>query len=95
MLRRVSVGEAEVHLADLLKEITDCEASIVIEREGRPIAALVSVDRLDVVPTDENQGTLAVVGIGEGPSDEAIDKMIADLYAARDRDISRPVDLGA
>ena len=44
LLRRVSIVEAEIHLADLLTKINDREISIVIEREGRPIAALVSLE---------------------------------------------------
>jgi antitoxin (DNA-binding transcriptional repressor) of toxin-antitoxin stability system len=94
VLKRVSVAEAEDHLADLLAEIQARDVSIVIERDGRPIAALVAPDRIDGREAAGQQGALALVGgWGELP-DEAIDALVSDIYAARERDLGRSVDLG-
>ena len=45
-------------------------------------------------PGDKPQGALAFVGAwGDLMSDEEIDQFIADIYAAREQDTGRPVDL--
>lgn len=41
----------------------------------------------------EPRGALALVGAWEELADREIDAMVADIYAQRERDIVRPVEL--
>ena len=46
------------------------------------------------VPSFETPGALALVGVwGEFVEDDEIDAMLGEIYAARERDTGRPVDL--
>lgn len=63
----------------------------MIERRGKPLAALVSVD--DLARLEQEQagaarplGALGLVGAWGILSDEEIDRMVADIYRERDRD---------
>lgn len=44
--------------------------------------------------TAHRRGALALIGAWGDVSDAEIDKFIADVYAERDKDTGRPVDLG-
>jgi prevent-host-death family protein len=46
MVRRVSSAEAELHLAAPMDEVAAGDTEIIIEQQGRPLAALVSIKRL-------------------------------------------------
>ena len=95
----VPADEAKERLYELLSRVADRRERIVIERDGKPAAALVPVD--DAVDKVEKGGDSAgtkghsgLVGAwGDILSDEEIDSMVADIYAARERDVPRPVNL--
>ena len=70
----------------------------MIERRGRPLAALVSMDELKRLEEEEADvvrppGFLALIGAWGELGDAEIDAMIADIYAAREQDTGRPVVL--
>ncbi len=107
MIRRVSAAEAEAQFATLIAEVADDGAQIIIERPGRPLAALVGADVVEETrPTDavsiipaadqtENQGAargaLALVGAWNALTDREIDDLVAEIYERRDDDQRRPV----
>ncbi len=99
MVRRVSSAEAELHLAAPMDEVAAGDTEIIIEQQGRPLAALVSIKRLEAQPSDVALPTpaddpmLALVGSWGDVGDDAIDEMVAQIYEARDRDQPRPIDL--
>jgi prevent-host-death family protein len=84
----------------LTDEEIDTFIADVAEARGRPLAASASVDeqeRIDVgrAPAAQPQGALALVGAwADALTDEEINAFVADVYAARERDLGRPVDLG-
>ena len=71
----------------------------MIERRGKPLAALVSATDLERVELGSPEvpaplGALALVG-GWGELDDAdLDVLVESIYAQRERDTGRPVDLG-
>jgi prevent-host-death family protein len=101
MTKRVSTAQAKAQLSALLEEVANQGAHYIIERRGRPVAALVSIaDLKRLLESQEHraapqpQGALALVGAwGDILTNEEIDAMVADIYAARERDTGRPVDL--
>lgn len=95
---RVSTAEAKATLSALIGEVAFGHDRVVIERRGRPVAVLVSVDdaaELDrgSAPSTRRRGALALVGAWADIDDHLVDQIVADVYEARDRDEPRAVDL--
>ncbi len=69
----------------------------VIERRGKPLAALVSVDdlkRLEQLGAPSRpRGALALVGAWRELQEPDLDALIADIHAQRARDTGRAVSL--
>jgi len=47
MMKHVSAADAKAHFSSLISEVEHGKAHIVIERHGRPVAALVSMEDLE------------------------------------------------
>ena len=98
MAKRVSAALAKAQLSALSAEVAHGGEPVVIERRGKPLVALVSMDDLERLSQwratcSQPQGALAFVGAwGEIP-DEEIDALIDDIYATRENDFGRPVEL--
>src|SRR3990172_9588336 len=99
MTKTVTAAEAKAHLSALVSEVAYGDNNIIIERRGKPLAALVSISDLerlqDTEPAGrEPRGALALLGAwADLIPDEEIDRMVADIYAARERETGRPVEL--
>ena len=98
--RRVSTADAKARLSELIGAVAFGHERVVIERRGRPVAVLVGIDDagdLDA-PTSEPRrprGALALVGSWSEVGDELLDDIVDDIYAARERDFGRAVDLSS
>jgi prevent-host-death family protein len=47
MARRIGAAQAKAHLSDLMVRVARTGEPFLIERRGKPVAALVSVDDLE------------------------------------------------
>jgi prevent-host-death family protein len=96
--KKVSAAQAKAKLSELLARVAYGDERYVIERRGKPVAALVSVEdfaRLvgDNAP-EETDGIWALAGLWSGLLTQAeIDDFLKAVYEARERDRDRPVDL--
>ena len=100
MTKRISAAQAKAHLSDLMAQVAYGGEHYVIERRGKPLAALVSVDDLERLEQEgatsaRPQGALAIVGAWREVDDQDLDGLIADIYSQRSRDTGRPVSLEA
>ncbi|MBI2917501.1 MAG: type II toxin-antitoxin system Phd/YefM family antitoxin [Chloroflexi bacterium] len=98
MVKKVSASAAKAQLAELVLGVAYRGDRVVIERRGKPVAALVSVEDLERLeqtqPTAASQrGALAILGLWKDWPKEELDALVADIYAERDRDTGRPVDM--
>ena len=98
MATRVSVAQAKAELSALMAAVAYQGQRIVIERRGKPMAALVSVDDLEQIDGERAtsarpRGALALIGAWGDLGDREIEAMVADIYAAREQDTGRPVEL--
>jgi len=100
----VRVTEAKAHLSALMAQAGYGGERFLIERRGRPLAALVGVEDLERLEGEQRdaslrsgrRGALALVGAWGGLVEDAeIDAMVDEIYAARERDTGRPVSLEA
>lgn len=103
-MKVVRATEAKAHLSALMARAGYGGERFLIERRGRPLAALVGVEDLERLederegssPRSGRRGALALVGAWGGlAEDEEIDAMLQEIYAARERDTGRQVNLEA
>ena len=99
MTTRVSVAKAKAELSALMAAVAYQGQHVIIERRGRPMAALVSVDDLEQIDRERAastrpRGALALIGAWSDVDDREIEAMVADIYAAREQDTGRQVELG-
>ena len=100
MVKKVSAAEAKAHLSALIAEAAYGGKRILIERRGKPVAALVGLTDLEHLeqgqPTSERpRGALALVGAWRDVGDETLDALVEEIYARRDQDVGRVVELEA
>lgn len=98
--QHISLADAKAKFSAVVDQVFHRGEHIVIERHGRPVAALVSVAdlaRLEAErPTAERPaGALALVGAWADVDEAKIDTFLADVASARQRDTGRKVRLKA
>ena len=99
MADKVSAARAKAQLSALMAEVAYGGKRFIIERRGKPLAALVSMEDLECLEQGEatsasSPGFLALVGAWAELGNEEIDALVAHIYAEREKDLGRPVDLG-
>lgn len=101
MAERVRVTEAKAQLSELMARVGYGGERFVIERRGRPLAALVGVEDLDRLE-NKNEGVgpqplgaIALAGAWVEVEERDVDAMLEEIYAEREHDTGRTVDLGA
>lgn len=100
MAKRVSAAQAKAQLSALAAEVAYGGQRVIIERRGKPLVALVSVPDLERLEQDRAtsarpQGALALVGAWREVNDKDLESLIEDIYAVREKDTGRPVELEA
>ncbi len=101
MAERIGASEAKAHFSELLARAAFAGERFLVERRGKPVAALVGLEDLRRLEGEDGEvgprprGALALVGAwGDVVDDGEIDAMLEDIYAAREEDLGRRVDLG-
>ena len=101
MVKKVRVTEAKAQLSALMARAGYGGERFLIERRGRPLAALVGVEDLERLEGEREDipsrplGAIARVGAWGEAEEGDLDTVLAEIYAERRRDTGRPVDLGA
>lgn len=98
MARVVSAAEAKAKFSELAAKVAHSRERVLIQRHGKPYAALVSPADLQLLEATERsgeqpQGLLALRGIWSDVDQDELDKVIKDIYASRKRDTGRKVEL--
>ena len=88
MVTRVSATEAKSGLSGLASRVAYGGSRIIIERRGRAVAALVSMDDLEKLEgthakSSQSLGLLALAGAWGDLDDSEIDQIIEAIYAHR------------
>ncbi len=92
MTRRVSTAQAKAQFSALVAEVAFGGEQVIIERYGRPLAALVGLDDFERLAHERGTsskplGALALVGGWDALTNQEIDQMIEGIYAQRDKDL--------
>jgi len=104
MTKSISEAEAKAQLTELLTQVAEHDERIVINRDDMPIAVLISLPELARLTTTQKtetekpgepewKGFQSLIGLWHDVDPAEIDKMVVEIYAARERDLGRPVDL--
>ena len=98
MVERVSVARAKARFSALVTRVAYGGARIILERRGRPLAALVSLGEVEHLAQWQDvsfqpRGALALVGAWKSVEDRELDALVAEIYARRAEDTARPVAL--
>ncbi|MCL0092623.1 type II toxin-antitoxin system Phd/YefM family antitoxin [Dehalococcoidia bacterium] len=96
----VSAAQAKAQFSSLMAEVAYGGKHVIIERRGKPVAALVSTTDLEHLEqgqatSAQPQGALALVGAWREVEDEDLDALIADIYTGREQDTGRLVGFEA
>ena len=93
----MTLAEAKAKFSAVVDEVRRTSHRYVIERHGRPAAAVVSVEDLAKLESEPlgaaPAGALALVGAWSDVEDEAIDEFLDDVLRSREEDTGRPVGL--
>ena len=101
MAEKVRVTEAKAQLSALMARVGYGGERFLIERRGRPLAALVGVEDLARLEGEKGDapsrrmGALALVGAWGEAEEKDLDAVLEGIYAEREHDAGRPVDLEA
>ncbi len=98
MTRRIGLAEAKAKFSEVVDGVLHGSGNYVVERRGRPVAAIVSIADLEQIEAIEPGaphpvGALALLGAWGDVPDSEIDAFLADVRSERDRDTGRPVHL--
>ncbi len=99
MAEKLRVTEAKAHLSALMARVGYGRERFIIEKRGRPLAALVGVEDLERLEREEGGapsrplGAIALVGAWGEAEEGDLDAVLEEIYAGRERDTGRPVDI--
>lgn len=98
MAKKVSAAKAKAQLSALAAEVAYGGQHVIIERRGKPLVAMVSMSDLERLEQDQAtsarpQGALALVSAWREVKNRDLDSLIEDIYAEREKDTGRAVEL--
>ena len=89
MTKKVSTAQAKAQFSALVDDVAHGGEHVIIERKGKPLAALVSIEELARLEkyqamSAKPQGALALVGAWRALDDAVIDFLITNIDAERE-----------
>lgn len=84
MIKKIGVAEVKKQFSTLISEVSLKGEHFIIERKGRPMAAVVSIkdlDRMGELKKPRRKGLLAAIGAWEEFDD--LEKMVVEIYKGR------------
>lgn len=88
-----SVADAKKHLSELMSRVAYNQERFIIERRGKPMAALVSIEDLARLEQDTPAPRGLLAAVGALADFDELDDMIKDIYLQREQAKDRSVSL--
>ncbi len=88
-----SVADAKKNLSELMSRAAYNNERFLIQRRGKPMAALVSVEDLARLEKDTAAPKGLLAAVGALADFDGLDEMIEEIYRQREQAQDRPVDL--
>ena len=95
MLEKISAAQAKSHFSEILSRVFYAHDQFVIERKGKPVAALVDIDLAKLGrggKRPKKSGLLRAVGAWKEFKD--LDKVVSEIYGRRKVSKDREVRFG-
>ena len=93
MVNIKSVADAKKNLSELMSRAAYNNERFLIQRRGKPIAALVSVEDLARLEREPIVAKGLLVAVGALADFDGLDSMIEEIYRQRENAQDRPVEL--
>ncbi len=93
MSQNVSVTDAKKRLSELMSRVAYNNERFLIERRGKPMAALVSAEDLTRLEQEPKTGQGLLAAVGACADFEEWDQMIEEIYRQREQAQDRAVSL--
>jgi prevent-host-death family protein len=93
MANILSVAEAKKRLSELMSRVAYKNERFLIERRGKPTAALVSAEDLARLEDKSTSSRGLLAAVGAWADFEELDQVIEDIYQQRQKAQDRPVSL--
>lgn len=92
MAEKVSTMAVRARIGDMLNRVALCHDEFIIERKGKPLAALVPVERLDQMRQFARQHAGEFLGRQKGrPGDQLTDEQAMEVALAAQRAARRRI----
>ena len=88
-----SVADAKKNLSELMSRTAYNNERFLIQRRGKPMAALVSVEDLARLEKDTAAPKGLLAAVGALADFDGLDSMIEEIYRQREQAQDRPVEL--
>jgi len=100
MVKKVSSAKAKAQFSALAADVGHGGQQVIIERRGKPLAALVSVQDLELLGQYQAHsgrplGALALAGAWKEVEDSELEEVMRDIYIEREKGKGRPVEIRA
>lgn len=89
----MGVGEAKKRLSELMSRVAYRRERFLIERRGRPMAALVSPEDLELLEREPVAPKGLLAAVGAWADYEGLDEVVESIYRQREESQDRPVVL--
>ena len=89
----LSVANAKKHLSELMSRVAYNNERFLIERRGKPMAALVSAEDLAQLEQEPKAGQGLLSAVGACADFDEWDQMIEEIYRQREQAQDRAVSL--
>lgn len=95
MNKKLSVADAKKHLSEIMSRVAYNNERFLIERRGKPMAALVSAQDLARLEQESKApgGLLAAAGAWSELDEDEIDQFVQDIYKQREEAWDREINL--
>ena len=88
-----SVADAKKNLSELMSRAAYNNERFLIQRRGKPMAALVSVEDLAQLERETTAPKGLLAAVGALADFDGLDSMIEEIYRQREQAQDRPVEL--
>ncbi len=89
----LSVANAKKHLSEIMSRVAYNNERFLIERRGKPMAALVSAEDLARLEQEPKAGQGLLAAVGACADFDEWDQMIEEIYRQREQAQDRAVSL--
>ncbi|MBA4391256.1 MAG: hypothetical protein C0399_10000 [Syntrophus sp. (in: bacteria)] len=94
MSRKIGVAEVKRHFSAVVSEVSLNKEHFIIEKKGRPMAAMVSVEELELIESlkKNNVGKGLLAALGAWGDFDDLEEMVLNIYDERNKSKDRNVE---